>query len=52
MFGDDFDLAAINAVFEQKSRQMAQNAVQDIIKQSVEYAKAGVTSRSQKSTRS
>ena len=31
--GDDFDLAAINAVFEQKSRQLEQNAVQDISSQ-------------------
>ena len=28
--GDDFDLAAINAVFEQKSRQLEQKAVQGI----------------------
>ena len=28
--GDDFDLAAINAVFEQKSRQLAQNGEQGI----------------------
>ena len=28
--GDDFDLAAINAVFEQKSRQLAQKAMPDI----------------------
>ena len=28
--GDDFDLAAINAVFEQKSRQLAQNGAQGI----------------------
>ena len=50
--GDDFDLAAINAVFEQKSRQLEQNREQDIIKQSAEYAKARVTSRSQKLTHS
>ncbi len=31
--GDDFDLASINAVFEQKSRQLEQNAVQDISSQ-------------------
>ncbi len=31
--GDDFDLAAINAVFEQKSRQLAQNAEQSISSQ-------------------
>ena len=30
MLGDDFDLAAINAVFEQKSRQLAQNGKQGI----------------------
>ena len=28
--GDDFDLAAINAVFEQKSRQLAQNGKQGV----------------------
>ena len=31
--GDDFDLTAINAVFEQKSRQLAQNAEQSISSQ-------------------
>ena len=50
--GDDFDLAAINATFEQKSRQLEQNAVQDIFKPSAEYAKARVTSHSQKSAHS